>query len=325
MSLAWFALAGCAIDGRTVAPPGAPPVAAPTDTAEEGSTSSTPPTPGPADSAPAEPTPTVRIVTDGACENPCALAAEASSSVATVRWSAEGWPLGDGVLPDFAIAYTFTRIGPRFVRAEGVDAAGAEVAVDEREIVVHGACPSYTSTEQEYAPVQRAEASPPPGADAITWAAPAAATWIAPFAGTPGATATHEGIDYVNDDRAQATVPVVAAADGVVVYVREGCPQSATFGSNQTLRECGSGWGNHVIVRHEGGLYTRYAHLERASALVRPGDPVSVGDRLASMGNSGRSDVRHLHFELGTDGADPDPCAPATSFDAVHDPAAVGL
>ena len=69
------------------------------------------------------------------------------------------------------------------------------------------------------------------------------------------------------------------------------------FCHNTSLRECGSGWGNHVVIYHGRGIYTRSAHLKPGSVAVKVGDQVSQGQQIASMGNSGRSELRHLHFE----------------------------
>jgi len=95
------------------------------------------------------------------------------------------------------------------------------------------------------------------------------------------------------------------------------------FAHNNASRECGSGWGNHVVVGHGGGLYTRYAHLAPGMIQVHVGDDVLGGTVLASMGNSGRSETRHLHFELGLghlEGNAFDSCTPAQSFESVLDP-----
>jgi murein DD-endopeptidase MepM/ murein hydrolase activator NlpD len=102
--------------------------------------------------------------------------------------------------------------------------------------------------------------------------------------------------------------------------VRLGCPQSSALGRNKSARECGSGWGNHVVVHHGHGVYVRYAHLDPRGVTVGVGDQVRRGDRLGLMGNSGRSETRHLHFELGTRAGGFDPTAPSQSFDAVYDP-----
>ena len=182
------------------------------------------------------------------------------------------------------------------------------------------ACLTYDSDEEEFAPVQIVGAGLAPGADGLTWSEPTIYQYIGPFSGVPGQPASHEGADYVHADEGVAAIDVKAAADGVVVYVRTGCPQSQLFGFNNALRECGSGWGNHVIVDHGAGVFTRYAHLHPDAAPVSVGDVVSRGDVVGTMGNSGRSDERHLHFELASHAGALDPCAPAQSLELVYDP-----
>jgi len=96
----------------------------------------------------------------------------------------------------------------------------------------------------------------------------------------------HHGVDiavaYGHD--------VKAAADGVV-----------SFAGVQ------NGYGNTVVIDHEGGKQTRYAHLSQE--LVRAGDVVSEGQVLGKSGNSGRSTGPHLHFEMLVNGRPVDPVA----------------
>jgi hypothetical protein len=56
------------------------------------------------------------------------------------------------------------------------------------------------------------------------------------------------------------------------------------------------GFGNLVIIRHENGLETFYAHLSKH--LVFPNDEVKAGDPIGLGGNTGRSFGPHLHFEV---------------------------
>ena len=145
-------------------------------------------------------------------------------------------------------------------------------------------------------------------------------TYLVSFAGTAGSPASHEGLNYVHIDANVGVVPIYASGAGTVVYVRTGCPQSSEFALNNDLRECGSGWGNHVVIDHGNQIYTRYAHLKPNTVSVSVGTVVSEGQYISDMGNSGRSDLRHLHFELGTKTSPFDPLALSQSFDLVYNP-----
>jgi murein DD-endopeptidase MepM/ murein hydrolase activator NlpD len=186
-------------------------------------------------------------------------------------------------------------------------------------------CKTFVTQEQEFAPVQLVDTGPPSRSKQLTWVIPAESTYIAPFSGVDGSPAGHEGTDYVHVDPGVTDVPVVAAAAGRVVYVRAGCPQSRMFGANRERRECGAGWGDHVVVDHGEGLLSRYAHLAPESVTARVGDQVTAGKVLGQMGNTGRSDTRHLHFEVGFAARALDACAPAQSFDWVYNPTVFGV
>ncbi|WP_420913574.1 peptidoglycan DD-metalloendopeptidase family protein [Bordetella hinzii] len=85
-----------------------------------------------------------------------------------------------------------------------------------------------------------------------------------------------------------AGTPVVAAADGTVAYASNG------------LR----GYGNLVIVRHGATFITIYAHNRKL--LVKQGQSVKQGQKIAEMGNSDAS-ANQLYFELRRDGKPVDP------------------
>lgn len=92
--------------------------------------------------------------------------------------------------------------------------------------------------------------------------------------GTRGAT-RHDGIDIA----APEGTPIVAAADGEVIYAG-------------TQR----GYGLIVIVRHDDGLITIYAH--NRENLVEEGRKVRQGQILAKVGRTGRATGPHCHFEV---------------------------
>lgn len=183
------------------------------------------------------------------------------------------------------------------------------------------AAPFHSTTLQEHAPVQKTAAVFPNNLKWQMSEIPTIDTYRVNFSGKPGQPASHEGMDFVHNKSSVPHVPVIAAAKGTVAYVRTGCPQSCMFGKNQSLREAGAGWGNHVVIYHGNGIYTRYAHLAPGSVKARVGDSVIPGDVLGEMGNSGRSEVRHLHFEVGYKASYFIADKPSQSFDLVLDPA----
>jgi urea transporter/murein DD-endopeptidase MepM/ murein hydrolase activator NlpD len=87
--------------------------------------------------------------------------------------------------------------------------------------------------------------------------------------------------------------PVYPAADGVVDSVVDGIPDNKPGDANTRQN-----WGNTVVVRHAAGLYSKYSHLKPGSVRVKAGDYVLTGTELAQTGNSGRSPVPHLHFQI---------------------------
>lgn len=90
-----------------------------------------------------------------------------------------------------------------------------------------------------------------------------------------GRVSPHRGTDWAMP----IGTPVVAPADGNVEKV-----------GNHPVA------GRYIVVRHDNGYRTRYLHLSRA--LVNRGDRVSMGERIALSGNTGRSTGPHLHYEV---------------------------
>jgi len=96
-----------------------------------------------------------------------------------------------------------------------------------------------------------------------------------------------------NEDCLAWNQPVLAAADGVVVAVQDGLPDTPP---NQP--RLGSLYGNMVVVDHGHGEFSLYGHLKEGSVRVKPGERVSAGDRLGRTGSSGMSTEPHLHFQV---------------------------
>lgn len=178
-------------------------------------------------------------------------------------------------------------------------------------------CMRIVSASEDPTPAQITGGSLPVIVNEITWQRPATALYKLNFSGVTGSAASHEGVDYVHNDQAIAEVVIRAAADGKVVYVREGCEQTSMFSHNNTARESGAGWGNHIVISHKSIIFTRYGHLLKNSILVNVGDSVKAGQIIAIMGNSGRSETRHMHFELGTKTTEFNACAMSQNFDRI--------
>lgn len=95
----------------------------------------------------------------------------------------------------------------------------------------------------------------------------------------------HTGIDLI----AGQGTPVIATADGVVLEVKRS----------------GKGPGNIVEIGHDGGYRTLYAHLQ--DIVVRKGERVKAGRKIANVGMSGNSFAPHLHYEVHRDSLVLDP------------------
>lgn len=86
----------------------------------------------------------------------------------------------------------------------------------------------------------------------------------------------HTGLDLA----APCGTTIRAAKDGIVIVASE------------NLR----GYGKTVVLLHEGGLKTIYAHASRIC--VKSGQKIRKGEKIAEVGSTGRSTGYHLHFEV---------------------------
>lgn len=105
----------------------------------------------------------------------------------------------------------------------------------------------------------------------------------------------HEGLDIRHlqtDKRGEPTDPVMATADGVVVYINR--------------RPALSNYGNYIVIRHvvDGmEIYSLYGHLSAVRSGLKTGDAVKSGEVIATMGRTSNAETiekwrAHVHFEL---------------------------
>lgn len=104
-----------------------------------------------------------------------------------------------------------------------------------------------------------------------------------PFGDTADRPAPHKGIDIAPVRWRVAGDPIYAAYDGKVVI--------STYSISA---------GNYVMVYHGNGLYTRYLHASKL--MVKVGDYVTKGQKIALMGTTGNSTGVHLHFDVMLNG-----------------------
>ncbi|HEX6733506.1 MAG TPA: peptidoglycan DD-metalloendopeptidase family protein [Azonexus sp.] len=121
--------------------------------------------------------------------------------------------------------------------------------------------------------------APATGPDDVPWIWPAAGKVVAPFSESG-----NKGLDFAG----KAGDPVIAAGDGKVVYAGTG------------LR----GYGELVIIKHNAAFLSAYAHNRKI--LVKEGQQVSRGQKIAEMGNTDAEAVK-LHFEIRKQGKPVDP------------------
>lgn len=144
--------------------------------------------------------------------------------------------------------------------------------------------PAYARLQGEKSAVV-ATTSPPQDAAASTEAAVAGVTWAWPATGKiTGKFQQTKGVDIAG----KAGDPVLAAADGKVVY------------SGSGLR----GYGQLVIIKHDATFLSAYAHNQKI--LVKEGQSVKRGQKIAEMGSTDSDGVK-LHFEIRRQGKPVEP------------------
>jgi len=91
---------------------------------------------------------------------------------------------------------------------------------------------------------------------------------------------------------------LLAVADGTVVDIRDNMPDNGIY--KVPPFSFATGPGNNVIIDIGNNKYACYVHTIPGSIRVKKGDTVKEGQVIALLGNSGQSDIPHLHFEVVT-------------------------
>lgn len=179
-----------------------------------------------------------------------------------------------------ALANGANKTGPRGDKRAYSDAALAELEKPD-------AAPAAAPAPAPAAP--KAEAAHPaekPAAAAATAGEDEGVSWMWPAEGK--VVGTFDGGKKGLDISGKSGQPVMAAGAGKVMYAGSGI----------------RGYGNLVIIKHTSNLLSAYAHNK--TILVKEGQSVTKGQKIAEMGNSD-SDSTRLHFEIRQQGKPVDP------------------
>lgn len=176
---------------------------------------------------------------------------------------------------------------PRAAPVEGVSGSGSDALPSAEP------SPAREPAEVAAAPVARGvinTAEPPPASGSgFIW--PVRGRVISSYGSTPDGL-HNDGVNIA----APKGAPIRASENGVVAYA-----------GNQIR-----GFGNLVLIKHEGGTITAYAHADEI--LVKRGETVTRGQVIARVGMSGGVTAPQLHFEVreGTRAVDPSRFLPST-------------
>ncbi len=125
----------------------------------------------------------------------------------------------------------------------------------------------------------------------------------------------HDGTDIRLPSLAamRSGVAVLAPADGMVLRVRDGMADRSIRAADGTPdaaavaavagRDCGNG----VVIAHADGYESQLCHLKMGSLTVRPGETVSAGAPVGTIGLSGMTEFPHVHLTLTRNGEKLDP------------------
>lgn len=104
----------------------------------------------------------------------------------------------------------------------------------------------------------------------------------------------HHGTDFVlrSFDVMDSGIYVLAVDSGTIIEIQDG-----KFDREKAM-SAQKGLGNYVVISHSGNILTYYGHLRKNSIIVKKGDKVIPGQKLALVGSSGNSTGPHLHFEV---------------------------
>jgi hypothetical protein len=110
-------------------------------------------------------------------------------------------------------------------------------------------------------------------------------------------------------------VAVLAAADGVIVALRDSEPDIPALIRPEKADSGKHAAGNAVRINHGDGWETQYSHMRQGSVTVHIGQQVHAGDQLGMVGLSGNTEFPHVDLTVRHNGHEVDPFAPSGKID----------
>ncbi len=115
------------------------------------------------------------------------------------------------------------------------------------------------------------------------------------------------GKSYIGDSKGVESYycydkAILAPADGEVVEITNDSEDSLIIGNGKLFSRAKHIAGNYIVIKHSENEYSTLAHLKKGSMVVKVGDQVLRGQKIAACGNTGNSSEPHLHFQV-QDGA----------------------
>lgn len=110
---------------------------------------------------------------------------------------------------------------------------------------------------------------------------------------TNGYSNSHKGVDigWNRKYSEEQNYLIYPNCKGIVKKIVTGLKNDLTSSGEKT-------WGNYVLIKHENGMYSRYAHLKDVYCKV--GETVNENTTIGYMGDTGNAYGVHLHFEVQT-------------------------
>ena len=119
----------------------------------------------------------------------------------------------------------------------------------------------------------------------------------------------HKGTDFAIDNLQVMArgIPVIAAASGRVLRIRDGIQDRLVETPSQQQAVAGEECGNGVVIDLGEGWETQYCHLREGSVVVKPNTDVRQRDVLGMAGASGLASFPHVYFSIRYQGEIVDP------------------